>query len=47
MKGKAHDELHKWLVPYIELVDAFSKDKSANQYTEMKHSFLTFNQYFQ
>lgn len=47
MKGKAHDELHKWLVPFIELVDAFSKDKSANQYTEMKHSFLTFNQYFQ
>lgn len=47
MKGKAHDELHKWLVPFIELVDAFSKDKSANQLTEMKHSFLTFNQYFQ
>ena len=21
MKGQAHDELHKWLVPYIELVD--------------------------
>ena len=47
MKGKAHDELHKWLVPFIELVDAFSKDKSANKLTEMKHSFLTFNQYFQ
>ena len=47
MKGKAHDELHKWLVPFIELVDAFSKDKSANQLTEVKHSFLTFNQYFQ
>ena len=47
MKGKAHDELHKWLVPFIELVDAFSKDKSANQLTEMKNSFLTFNQYFQ
>ena len=47
MKGKAHDELHKWLVPYIELVDAFSKDKSANQLTEIQNSFLTFNQSFQ
>jgi hypothetical protein len=32
MKGEAHDELHKWLVPYIELVDEFSKEKSKNQY---------------
>lgn len=47
MKGEAHDELHKWLVPYIELVDAFSKEKSANQFTEIQHSFKTFNQYFQ
>ena len=47
MKGQAHDELHKWLVPYIELVDSFSKEKSANQFTEIQNSFLTFNQYFQ
>ena len=46
MKGQAHDELHKWLVPYIELVDLFSKEKSANQFTEIQNSFLTFNQYF-
>ena len=46
MKGQAHDELHKWLVPYIELVDSFSKEKSANQFTEIQNSFLTFNQYF-
>lgn len=46
MKGKAHDELHKWLVPYIELVDSFSEEKSANQFTEIQNSFLTFNQYF-
>lgn len=25
MKGQAHDELHKWLVPYIELVDNLEK----------------------
>ncbi len=47
MKGEAHDELHKWLVPYIELVDTFSKEKSANHFTEIQHSFKTFNQYFQ
>ena len=47
MKGEAHDELHKWLVPYIELVDAFSKEKSANQFIEIQHYFKTFNQYFQ
>lgn len=47
MKGQAHDELHKWLVPYIELVDSFSKEKSANQFTEIQNSFKTFNQYFQ
>ena len=46
MKGQAHDELHKWLVPYIELVDSFSEEKSANQFTEIQNSFLTFNQYF-
>ena len=46
MKGQAHDELHKWLVPYIELVDSFSKEKSANQFTEIQNSFLTFNEYF-
>lgn len=47
MKGKAHDELHKWLVPYMELVDLFSKEKSVNQFTEIQHSFETFNQYFE
>jgi hypothetical protein len=47
MKGEAHDELHKWLVPYIELVDKFSKEKSKNQFIEIQESFKIFNQYFQ
>lgn len=47
MKGQAHDELHKWLLPYLDLVDDFSKDKSAEQFTEIQHSFTTFNQYFE
>lgn len=47
MKGQAHDELHKWLLPYLDLVDNFSKDKSAEQFTEIQNSFTTFNQYFE
>jgi hypothetical protein len=47
MKGQAHDELHKWLVPYIELVDALEKDQSEAQFKAIQDSFQTFNQYFQ
>ncbi len=47
MKGQAHDELHKWLLPYLDLVDDFSKDKSDEQFTEIQNSFTTFNQYFE
>ena len=47
MKGQAHDELHKWLLPYIDLVEAFSTDKSADNFSAIKNSFSTFNTYFQ
>lgn len=51
MKGKAHDELHKWLLPYIDLVDSFSEKKTekeaAEKFQHIKKSFVTFNQYFQ
>ena len=47
MKGQAHDELHKWLLPYLDIVDEFSKDKSVEQFTEIQKSFTTFNQYFE
>lgn len=47
MKGQAHDELHKWLLPFIDLADNFSKDKSAEQFAEIQNSFKTFNQYFE
>jgi len=51
MKGKAHDELHKWLLPYIDLVKKLSeaKDeiKAAKQLEYIQTSFSTFNQYFQ
>lgn len=47
MKGQAHDELHKWLLPFIDLANAFSKDKSAEQFAEIQNSFITFNTYFE
>ncbi|MBK9735621.1 MAG: hypothetical protein IPO92_11900 [Saprospiraceae bacterium] len=51
MKGKAHDELHKWLLPYIDMVKALSEAKdeteAEKQFQKIENSFLTFNQYFQ
>ena len=47
MKGQAHNELHKWLLPFIDLVDAFAKDKSNEQFKQIQHSLITFNNYFQ
>ena len=50
MSGKAHDELHKWLLPYIDLVSELSSaenDTEANAtYTKIQTSFKTFNTYF-
>lgn len=50
MTGKAHDELHKWLLPYIDLVSDLSSannDAEANTtYKELQASFKTFNTYF-
>lgn len=50
MKGQAHDELHKWLLPYIDLVKEFSASKSDKQsvvnFEKIKKSFVTFNTYF-
>ena len=47
MKGQAHDELHKWLLPYIELVNQFSDAPSVESLNELKNNFNTFNQYFE
>ena len=47
MKGQAHDELHKWLLPFIDLVDAFSKDNSTEHFIKIQQEFTTFNTYFQ
>jgi hypothetical protein len=51
MEGKAHDELHKWLLPYIDLVDKLNKTKNIDEaisiYEEIKISYKTFNIYFE
>lgn len=51
MKGKAHDELHKWLLPYIDLVKEISESKdeaeALKHFENIQTSFTTFNQYFQ
>lgn len=51
MKGKAHDELHKWLLPYIDLVkelsDAKDETEASKQFQNIQTSFTVFNQYFQ
>lgn len=50
MKGKAHDELHKWLLPYIDLVKELSEAKdetdASKQFEKIQISFETFNKYF-
>ena len=51
MKGKSHDELHKWLHPYLELVNELSNANSEEEANQMVNklqlSFETFNIYFQ
>ena len=51
MKGKAHDELHKWLLPYIDMIEELSEAKDETEalekFEKIQNSFTTFNQYFQ
>lgn len=51
MEGKAHDELHKWLVPFMDIVsvltDAQNDTEAAKQFKNIQTSFITFNTYFQ
>ncbi len=51
MEGKAHDELHKWLLPYIDMVDKLNKSKNNDEalriFEEIKASYKIFNLYFE
>ena len=50
MTGKSHDELHKWLLPYIEsvkqLANAQSNQQAAETLTEIKNHMKIYNTYF-
>lgn len=51
MEGKAHDELHKWLLPFIELNENFSaaatEQEAAKYYRQIKTSLEDFHRYFE
>lgn len=51
MEGKAHDELHKWLLPYIDMVEKLNKSKNKDEalhtFEEIKASYKSFNIYFE
>lgn len=51
MEGKAHDQLHSWLVPYMAKVKAYAETKnlkSAQQHqSALAQSFTGFHQYFE
>jgi hypothetical protein len=50
MEGQAHDELHKWLLPFIGLVNDFTTEKDAmvlsEKFQEIKKSMEEFDLYF-
>jgi hypothetical protein len=51
MTGQAHDELHKWLLPFIDLVNESKEAKTVTDQTELlvrlKASYELFNTYFE
>ncbi|ADR22675.1 hypothetical protein MATR_34790 [Marivirga tractuosa] len=51
MKGKSHDELHKWLHPHMKLTTSLLEAKNEKEadkiIQKLKNSFDTFHQYFQ
>lgn len=51
MTGQAHDELHKWLLPFIELAGEFEECSEMHAAKEihlaLKESFVEFEVYFE
>ncbi len=51
MKGQAHDELHKWLVPFIHLSKDLKKSEDIAELTkidgELKSEIIIFGDYFE
>src|SRR5690554_2234900 len=51
MEGKSHDELHKWLHPHMELIEALGKASSENDanmiIAKLQQSYALYHQYFE
>ncbi len=51
MSGQAHDELHKWLVPFLgtveDLGNSSSLSESQKTFREIKSAMVQFNTYFE
>ena len=51
MTGESHDELHKWLLPHMELIDDLSKANDEEEadliIVQIEESFDTFQDYFE
>ncbi|MEZ5050346.1 MAG: hypothetical protein R2766_11925 [Saprospiraceae bacterium] len=51
MDGKAHDELHKWLHPHMQLIESLGDAENMAQANtiieQLKESFNTYHTYFQ
>ncbi|MDD2983462.1 MAG: hypothetical protein PHQ74_08740 [Crocinitomicaceae bacterium] len=51
MEGQAHDELHKWLLPFIHdikhLKEAANDAEGKETMDDLKESLVEFNQYFE
>ncbi len=51
MEGEAHDELHKWLHPHLELIkelgESSNKEEGRSIYEQLNKSFATFHKFFE
>jgi len=51
MTGQAHEELHKWLIPFMETINRFDTDLSGEQksdwLSEIRTSLAQFQQFFE
>lgn len=51
MKGQAHDELHKWLLPFLDLSRSFAKDTELSQMESsvktLKEEIVVFSEFFE
>lgn|SRR5690554_4540147 len=51
MEGKSHVELHKWLHPHMELIEALAKASSENDanmiIAKLQQSYALYHQYFE